>query len=560
MATLFAQLHVIQQALSAMKPEKTLGTELLKLMVYVGKEGGINSLGEQLYRHYQEAYKKGSTPSERLCLALDKQVEVSMTSSQSQKASLGTTPTFKEIDEEKLFSSTELENELEAYALLSASGTLVSVKDGKVCLEADFENISLEKQRLFLKGLQHYTYKDKRPDSISLLNATALTTELLVTFFHPDLAYLNLSRSGLTSIPSKIEGCSLKELRLSGSTELTSFEGSNYGFSRSLKLPDLEILHIANCSKLTSLQVEANHLKELKANNNPNLSRVKPDAGLKTMINIDGSPISLDEIFESQYPEFQAPLSDEFCSQLGEYLAGLLFDLSAEARQKTFGQKLLDLLERKTGLEIKKYFLPDSSVLRIESTSDEVYIDEDLYETIYINIIGHKEAVALAKILPKIPITELDLDEHMIEDSTMEVIALALQNSSVHHLYIGDGSGSGLGLKGATALFGCSQLLHVTFNHKNLLTTPTLIDKNRLKGFIEYFSKRTGIDGISSTAQSIFNNAKIDFYRWRLEEIEKKRMAIRGDLNDEELRRLSREEDLLIRQLGELESDDDSSL
>ena len=132
MATLFAQFHGIQQALSIMKPEETLGTELLKLMVYVGDEGGIHSLGEQLYRHYQEAYKRVSNPSERLCLVLDKQVEVSMTSSQSHKASLGTTPTFKEI--EKLFSSTELENELKAYALLSASGAIVSVKDGKICL------------------------------------------------------------------------------------------------------------------------------------------------------------------------------------------------------------------------------------------------------------------------------------------------------------------------------------------------------------------------------------------------------------------------------------------
>lgn len=483
MATLFAQFHTIQQALSAMTPEETLGTELLKLMVYVGEEGGINSLGEQLYQHYQEAHTKGSTPSERLCLALDKQVEVSMTSSQSQKASLGTTPTFKEIDEEKLFSSTELENELKAYALLSASGTIVSVKDGKVCLEADFDNISPEKQRLFLKGLQHYRHKDKRPDSIALLNASSLTLELLIPFLHPGLTKLDLSRSGLTSIPSAIEQCSLKELRLSGSPELAAFEGSNYGFSRALKLPTLEVLHIANCPKLVSVQLEVNNLEKFKANNNPNLSTLKLDTGLKTEINLDESKISLKELFESEYPEFNKTLSKRFCAQLGGYLVRLLDALSDKAKQNTFGKKLLALIEQRATTKGSGFYLHDSLTdltIRAQQTSatwyqpSSTWSKEDSgycsdcnsgvcdsgecmglrYRCEVVNLIKYEEAAALAKILPKVPITNLNLDKNIVEDDAMEMIALALRNSSVRRL----GVGQKLELKGARALIACSQL------------------------------------------------------------------------------------------------------
>ena len=133
---------------------------------------------------------------------------------------------------------------------------------------------SPEKQRLFLKGLQHYTYKDKRPNSIALLNASSLTPELLIPFLHPDLVSLNLSRSGLTSIPSEIEQCSLKKLYLSGSFRLTSFDKKEPGLIGArgpLKLPELEVLHIARCEKLTSIQIEALVLSDFKVNQNDKL-------------------------------------------------------------------------------------------------------------------------------------------------------------------------------------------------------------------------------------------------------------------------------------------------
>ncbi len=355
MATFCAQLHVIQQELAKIRPEETLGSDLLKWIVTLrGEENRANPLGEQLAAYYSKA--KGATPSNKLQAVLGKRTEASMTSSQSFKASLGTIPTAEEIEKKKFFSLKEQEEELAAYTLLSASGALVTIKNDRICLEVDFEKITPERQQLFLKGLSHYTHKGKRPNSISLLNASALTPGLLASFLHPNLTHLNLSRSGLTSFPSELQQCqALKELYLSGSSQLISFKNPNL-FASSFKFSSLEILHIANCQSLTTLRLEARGLKELKASHNPHLSELFVRPNLETVFQLEGSPkVSLEEVTLKHFPLFnkhrflEEELKVDFRAAVCLYLALLYgkFEFRYEEEWKN-GLPLLRLFDKET--------------------------------------------------------------------------------------------------------------------------------------------------------------------------------------------------------------------
>ena len=83
--------------------------------------------------------------------------------------------------------------------------------------------------------------------------------------------------------------------------------GSPYQF------PHLEKFHISGCDRLSSLQIEAPNLKELKANNNQNLSKAIVRASFEATINIDQTPLKLQTIIEDSFSEFALEISPDFC-------------------------------------------------------------------------------------------------------------------------------------------------------------------------------------------------------------------------------------------------------
>ena len=222
-------------------------------------------------------------------------------------------------------------------------------------LRVDFQTITrhgkpdIEGQRMVLQRvLQLFASKDPKPEVITLTHCASLRSEDLSSFFHPNLQILDLTDSGIESIPPGIEQCQLKEFYLNGCYNLKKMEKPGWLSGSPYQFPHLEKLHISGCDRLTSLQIEAPNLKELKANNNKSLSKAIVRASFQASINIDQTPLNLQTVIEESFPEF-ADVSLDFCSVL-RYHLNTAANNDTSKHEKTIGGGLIKIFQRKIGM------------------------------------------------------------------------------------------------------------------------------------------------------------------------------------------------------------------
>src|SRR5262249_17067727 len=124
----------------------------------------------------------------------------SLTSPQSDKASLGRTPTVEEIEKKELFTPTKAREEL-SRTLLMRSNEFISEGRvlGKNAINASFNNMILdnkpdqERQKLVLQALIYLiSLQERKPDSVIITHCAVLDSKLLKFFLHENLEYLDL--------------------------------------------------------------------------------------------------------------------------------------------------------------------------------------------------------------------------------------------------------------------------------------------------------------------------------------------------------------------------------
>ncbi|WP_075883385.1 DUF294 nucleotidyltransferase-like domain-containing protein [Candidatus Protochlamydia sp. W-9] len=271
----------LRQALKAKK--KLIPLDLLPYLVTL-RGNQMQTLDRWVYPKYKQAAANSLAPKQRLQNAIDRQVDISLTSAQADAASFGKPPTFEEIQQRKEYSPEKAQSELFAFTLnRCASHVLFGENQEEEWMEADFKRMvkgktpDRERQRLVLNALI-FLMKNKglRPKKLTLMNCAVLDHMTLKTFLHKDLDYLNVSGCPLIkeeAIQEIEKRCpNLKQLYLNRCAQLHTFEKSSYFFASSyLQFAKLEVLQIMRCEALVSIHLDAPFLHTLKADKNPQL-------------------------------------------------------------------------------------------------------------------------------------------------------------------------------------------------------------------------------------------------------------------------------------------------
>ncbi|KIC71116.1 DUF294 nucleotidyltransferase-like domain-containing protein [Candidatus Protochlamydia amoebophila] len=282
---LLVQFYHLQDGLrQALKAKKKL-TPLDLLAYLVTLRGSqMQTLDRWVYSKYKQVAASSLAPKQRLQNAIDRQVDISLTSAQADAASFGKPPTFEEIQQRKEYSPEKAQSELFAFTLnRCASHVLFGENQEEEWIEADFKRMAKgkapdrERQRLVLNALI-FLMKNKglRPKKVTLMNCAVLDHATLKPFLHIDLDYLNVSGCPLIKEEAiqEIEKRSpnLKQLYLNRCAQLRTFEKPNYLFASTyLQFAKLEELQLKRCVALTSIHLDAPLLHTLKADKNPHL-------------------------------------------------------------------------------------------------------------------------------------------------------------------------------------------------------------------------------------------------------------------------------------------------
>ena len=200
--TLLIQFHYLQNSLRlALKERKTLyPLDLLSHLITL-RDHQKQALNQWVYQDYKKARDSSSSPKRRLHKALNRSIEVSMTSSQSDGISFGKPPTIEEIQKREEYSPEKAQGELFAFTLSDGmAGVAIGQSQGKEYVKANFKKMvkhgvpDLERQRLVLKALTFLVgRKHPKPSGITLANCAVLDLASLEPFLHADLESLNLS-------------------------------------------------------------------------------------------------------------------------------------------------------------------------------------------------------------------------------------------------------------------------------------------------------------------------------------------------------------------------------
>ncbi|MBS4164653.1 Uncharacterized protein PRO82_001984 [Candidatus Protochlamydia amoebophila] len=262
--------------------EKLTPRDLLRYLVSL-RDSQKQTLDRWVHHKYQQALASSLDPKKRLQKAIDRNVEISLTSAQADAASFGKPPTFEEIQAREEYSPKKAQGELFTFTLSRYTSNIAfgTNKEGE-WVEADFRQMvkgkipDRERQLFVLHALIFLmNNKDPKPRKITLMNCAALDENMLKPFLHIDLDYLNVSGCPLIKVETiqEIEKCSpnLKSLYLNRCAQLRAFEKTNFFTPICLQFAKLEELQIMRCEALVSIQLDAPLLHTLKADNNPQL-------------------------------------------------------------------------------------------------------------------------------------------------------------------------------------------------------------------------------------------------------------------------------------------------
>ncbi|WP_042280445.1 hypothetical protein [Candidatus Protochlamydia sp. R18] len=287
------QFYHLQDGLrQALKAKKNL-TPLDLLSYLVSLRGSqMQTLDRWVYPKYKQAVASSLTPKQRLQNAIDRQVDISLTSAQADAASFGKPPTFEEIQQREEYSPEKAQSELFAFTLnRCASYVLFGENQEEEWIEADFKEMvkrkipdrvkgkapDRERQRLVLNALI-FLMKNKnfKPHKVTLMNCAVLDHATLKPFLHKDLTYLNVSGCPLIKEEAiqEIEKRSpnLKQLYLNRCAQLRAFEKPRFPLAPTyLQFAKLEELQLKRCVALASIYLDAPLLHTLKADKNPHL-------------------------------------------------------------------------------------------------------------------------------------------------------------------------------------------------------------------------------------------------------------------------------------------------
>ena len=369
--TLYTQIHILQQFLQHSLNDQLISIDLLdKLITLKGEDGKASQIGGMIYKRYKDA-RSLLSPEERLKKATNRQAEQSLTTRQAINASLGKTPTIKEIQKREEFSLKQAQEEFMGYSLFRIEGGIIGNQKDNQTLSANFEKISqsgnpdIERQDLMLRGLDlFFSYQQKKPISITLTNCAILNIKKLRPFLHQELKYLDLRYSLVKAdmVETITSRCpNLQELYLSECNQL-KFVGSRGGSSsRSLSFPELEVFHIARCNNLARLKINAPKLQVLKANNNDKLKE----------LNIFELCLNLKELYLSEYRQIQA-LEDENGNNLNfPQLEVLHIDKCENLKRLKINAPKLQVLNASNNAKLK-----DVNIAELCTNLKELYLSE----------------------------------------------------------------------------------------------------------------------------------------------------------------------------------------
>ena len=246
-----------------------------------------SQIGPYIRRAYEK--HKAHPPEIQLKKATGKKASSSMTSSQAHRASLGRVPRADEVESRQFYAPEQALKELFVLEMQRCSeSVLVTKTDDGTTVDSYFKRMTkngapdLERQRLILKTLSHFT-DIKR---LNLAGCAALTDELLADLLtaHGDkLVSLDLRYCDrITNVAPIAAAPHLEELYLSHCPGIKEV-GRSAGFltsEESVEFNTLKIFHIAHCQNLRTLRITAPNLTTIKANGNPLLTDVSPDAAV----------------------------------------------------------------------------------------------------------------------------------------------------------------------------------------------------------------------------------------------------------------------------------------
>lgn len=265
LATLCVQFHYLQECIQQARP--ALALDLLNYLITL--RGGL--VGPHIHKAYEKG--RGMAPKAQLRQALNRTNDMFLKPSKADKISFGRTPTFEEI-ERQTFSIHLAQEELQTYSILYDKG-ISRISEGIV--EVDFSycrNNSEKEQEMINVLLLHLAHQPKKLKSLTLMRSTILTEKQIKPFLSEELTTLDLHGcTKLSSVSSIVARCPhLEKINLNGCIGLKAFvqldPKGKKGFAH---LPYLQELHIERCPKLKIILLQSYALKELRANNNPNL-------------------------------------------------------------------------------------------------------------------------------------------------------------------------------------------------------------------------------------------------------------------------------------------------
>ncbi|WP_075883317.1 putative nucleotidyltransferase substrate binding domain-containing protein [Candidatus Protochlamydia sp. W-9] len=469
---LFIQFYHLQDCLrqALTNKKKLTAIDLLSYLVSL-RDSQKQTLDRWVHHKYKQAVASSLDPKQRLQQAINRNVEISLTSAQADAASFGKPPTFEEIQQREEYSPEKAQSELFTFTLSRCTSNIAfGTNKEEEWIEADFrkmvkgKTIDRERQRFVLHALIFLmNNKDLKPRKVTLMNCAVLDLTTLKPFLHVELDYLNVSGCPLIKLETlqEIEKCSpnLKTLYLNRCPQLHALEKSNFPFaSIYLQFAKLEELQIRRCKALVSIQLDAPLLHTLKADKNPHLKmlffkttapyvkgsftrcpaldlkKAKEEGVrrvLKEIKNLEIDSGILLQLYMNDPKFASVNLSNQKISDRGAEAIAQALAFNTALRVLRLDNNLIS----DKGMEALARALAFNTDLRV------LYLDS--------NQIGDKGMEALASALPaNKALRELFLNTNQISDKGMEALARALpDNKALNALYLDGNQISDKGMK-----------------------------------------------------------------------------------------------------------------
>ncbi|WP_226996191.1 hypothetical protein [Candidatus Protochlamydia sp. W-9] len=461
------QFYHLQDCLQQTLKEKKNLTPLDLLPYLVNlHDSQMQPLDRWVYAKYKQAAASSLDPKQRLQKAINRQIEISLTSAQADAASFGKPPTFEEIQQREEYSPEKAQSELFAFALSRCTSHVAfgTNKEGE-WVEADFGKMvkgntpDRERQRLVLHAL-NFLMKNKglQPRKVTLMNCAVLDHITLKPFLHVELDYLNVSGCPLIKEEAiqEMEKCSpnLKQLYLNRCAQLRAFEKSRFPLTPTyLQFAKLEELQLKRCAALTSIHLDAPLLRILKADKNSHLKMLF----FKTMaLYVKGSFIECPAL-DLETIKKKVLNKDLRGIKISEIHRIQLFQLYAN------DSNLISLNLSGSGISDREAEVIANGL--VSNTTVE-------HISFYINLINDKGAEALARALASnTALIGLDLSNNNISDQGVEFFAQALAfNTTLKELNLSRNQISDRGAKAFAKVLASNTTLKILWLNNNQIS------------------------------------------------------------------------------------------